>query len=63
MTQEDYAVIEAMLRFGGSFTQQLARLYQAADAVNRARLRDAFPDYWVSYRRMVTTTVPPEDLP
>jgi hypothetical protein len=63
MTNDDAEVIEAMQRFGGSFTQQLARLYQVADAVNRARLRDAFPDYWTSYRRMVTTTVPPEDVP
>lgn len=62
MTQDDYEVLGAMLRFGGSFVQQFVRLYQAADAVNRTRLRDAFPDYWETYRRLSTTEAP-EDRP
>jgi hypothetical protein len=52
---DDADIIDAMLRFGGGFIQQLARLYRQADLVNRGRLRDAFPDYWESYRQMAIT--------
>ncbi len=53
MTEEDdYGTTDAMLQFGGGFVKQLALLYRQADAANRARLRDAFPDYWKTYSQL-----------
>jgi hypothetical protein len=46
----DHAITAAMIRYGGSFCALLGRLYRAADPVNQARIRDAFPDYWAEYR-------------
>jgi hypothetical protein len=48
----EWEIKEAMRIFGGSFIQQFARLYDAADPVNQARLRAAFPDYWEQYRQI-----------
>lgn len=46
----EYEVTEAMIRFGGSFVQQLGRLFRSADEQNTARLMAAFPEYWAEYR-------------
>lgn len=47
---DDYAITDAMIRFGGGFVSGLGRLWRHADAVNKGRLKDAFPDYWTSYQ-------------
>lgn len=38
-----------MEQMGGSFAACIARAYFAADKYNRARLKAAFPDLFVSY--------------
>lgn len=52
MTDEDYAIAQAMHRYGGSFVSQLGYLYGRADPQNRARLKAAFPEYFEAYRQM-----------
>jgi hypothetical protein len=46
----DYDVIEAMVRYGGSFVRSLGQLYRQADADNQRRLREAFQEYFTEYR-------------
>lgn len=48
----DYAVIEAMLMYGGGFVRQLAKLYQHADVINQARIKTAFEREWAQYREL-----------
>ena len=50
MRDED--TIGAMMTFGGGFVEQLARLYQSADANNRARIQAAWPEYWQRYTEL-----------
>lgn len=45
----DYGVTEAMIRCGGSFVQGLGRLYRQADPSNQAKLKVAFPEYFMWY--------------
>jgi hypothetical protein len=45
----EYEITEAMVRFGGSFVVQLARLIRLADETNKRRLFEAFPDYIREY--------------
>jgi hypothetical protein len=46
---DDFAITDAMIRYGGSFVSGLGRLYRQADADNRASLKTAFPAYWKTY--------------
>ncbi len=48
----DYDITIAMLTFGGSFAENLAHTWRAADPINQARLKDAFPDYWAQYEKL-----------
>lgn len=48
----NYAIVEAMQRFGGSFAQALGYAFAKADANNFARLKSAFPDLWAEYDDM-----------
>lgn len=48
----DAEVVATMLIYGGSFITRLAACWQAADAVNRARIYAAFSDYFEEYRRI-----------
>ena len=48
----DFAVVQAMHKFGGSFVKALAQAFDAADAENIARLKMAFPEYWLEYSDM-----------
>lgn len=50
----DHAITEAMLVYGGSFVRALGAACRAADVVNLARLKLAFPDYWSEYGRIAT---------
>jgi hypothetical protein len=45
----EYEVIDTMTRLGGSFVQQLARLYSCADEHNQKRIREAFRHEWSTY--------------
>jgi hypothetical protein len=49
MDQDDYAITEAMLRYGGSFVAALAKAFRAGDRENQQRLKDTFPHYWQEY--------------
>jgi len=49
----DFEIAGAMIRFGGSFVSRLGECFRAADAVNQARLKTAFPDYWATYAELV----------
>lgn len=46
---DDVYVIMAMSKNGGGFIKALADAFRKADAFNRKRLKDAFPDYWKRY--------------
>lgn len=45
----DHDVTEAMLLFGGSFTQLLGALWRQADEQNRERIKIAWPEAWAIY--------------
>lgn len=45
----DFEITDAMIAFGGSFVSGLGRLWRQADALNKTKLQDAFPEYWQSY--------------
>lgn len=53
MNDNDYKVIEAMEKYGGSFVQALAVAYRRADPTNYAKLRATFGEYWFQYEAMV----------
>jgi hypothetical protein len=46
---DDRPIVDAMIRYGGSFVHDLGLLFLRADEDNRARLRAAFPDLWTEY--------------
>ncbi len=48
----DEEVIRTMEAYGGSFVKALAAAWRCADAQNRRRLDEAFPDYWSNYAKM-----------
>lgn len=50
MAEDDARVVQAMQQFGGSFVRALGALWPLADDENRARLKTAFPEYWITYR-------------
>jgi len=52
MNEEDYRVVEAMERYGGSFVQALALLCFRADHVNLNKIKATWPEYWLQYSEM-----------
>ena len=48
----DQEITETMITHGGGFVSGLGALYRRADVVNRAKLREAFPEYWSQYDEM-----------
>jgi hypothetical protein len=52
VNEEDTKVISAMLRYGGSFVQALAKAAQQADAENLQKIKDAFDVYWAHYKEL-----------
>lgn len=51
-TIPDEQAVQAMTQYGGSFMKQLGRLWQSADPLRRARLKEAFRDDFDRYRDM-----------
>jgi len=49
---DEVRVATAMIRHGGSFVHHLGVALTHADANNTRRIREAFPDYWETYRDM-----------
>jgi hypothetical protein len=60
MTPSDDEIVETMITHGGSFVSQLGKAWRLADVVNRHKLRDAFPEYWESYRELAALKVASE---
>lgn len=52
MNEQDYKVIEAMNKYGGSFVKVLAQLAHRADPVNLQKIKDTWPEYWSQYTKM-----------
>lgn len=52
MTDQDYKVVEAMEKYGGSFVQALAVCFRRADANNLQKLKTTFAEYWQQYTEM-----------
>lgn len=50
--ETNFWITEAMIRYGGSFVRDLARLYRQADMLNAKVLRDAFQEYWEDYDKL-----------
>jgi hypothetical protein len=53
MSVTDYEIVQAMERFGGGFVRALALAFTAADPVNTAKLKAAFPEIWAEYAEHV----------
>ena len=49
---DDFYVIRAMSRYGGSFVRQLAEAARYADDNNLARIKQTWPEYWAQYTEM-----------
>jgi len=49
---EAMKVAASMITFGGHFVRNLGEALMIADAINRARIREAFPEYWQEYKRL-----------
>jgi len=45
----DYAITEAMLRYGGGFVADLGARFRRAEDVNQAILKAAFAHVWAEY--------------
>lgn len=52
MNEEDIKIVEAMEKYGGSFVKALANAARHADHQNLGKLRQAFSEYWSTYREM-----------
>lgn len=52
MNEKDYAVVDAMQKYGGSFVKALAAAAMAADAHNLALIKMTWPEYWQQYTEM-----------
>lgn len=48
----DYEIVNAMERFGGSFAVAMAAACRRADEDNLERIKAAFPELWEEYANM-----------
>ncbi len=53
MKPEDFKILTAMEKFGGSFACSLAKTARLADLENYRRLKSAFPELWAQYALFV----------
>src|SRR5690348_12697524 len=60
MTTSEIEVINTMAEHGGSFVKALANAFLHADSENFAKLKSAFPKYWLQYADMVKTKLAQE---
>jgi len=51
-SEEDYKIVEAMEKYGGSFVKALSQCFYSADYINYKKLKDAFPNYWEQYKKI-----------
>lgn len=50
--EEAMKVAAAMITFGGHFVRNLGEALMIADPINRARIKEAFPEYWQEYKKL-----------
>ena len=53
MTTQDFRIIEAMSKYGGSFAKSIANAAKLADDNNYNTLKQAFPELWERYESFV----------
>lgn len=51
--QEDWQLIEAMEKYGGSFASSIAKACYHADGINYMRIRQAFPDLFEDAKKFL----------
>ncbi len=49
MITEDFRIIEAMSKYGGSYAKSIANAAKLADDNNYNKLKQAFPELWERY--------------
>ncbi len=54
MNEQEYAVVEQMEKYGGSFVKALAECFHRADPINFRKLKDTFQEYWQQYEKNIT---------
>jgi hypothetical protein len=52
MTEDEFRVVDAMYKYGGSFVRALSECFYRADVFNVIKLKEAFPEYWKQYDEM-----------
>lgn len=52
LTDDDFKVITAMQKYGGSFVKALADLCLVADGRNLSRIKSTWAGYWDQYTKM-----------
>jgi len=52
-TEHDYAILDAMSKYGGSFVKQLVILAYLADSENFQKLKSTFSNYWEEYENFL----------
>jgi hypothetical protein len=52
-TENEIEILKAMETYGGSFAKGIARAAFAADNINYAKLKAAFPELWERYAQFV----------
>ena len=53
MITQDFRIIEAMSKYGGSFAKAVANAAKFADDNNYNTLKQAFPELWERYESFV----------
>ncbi len=51
--QEDWELIEAMEKHGGSFASSIAKACYHADGINYMRIKNAFPDLFEDAKKFI----------
>lgn len=49
VTVDEIDILAAMKNYGGSFVQQLAKLYEYADSENRGKIQNTWHEEWSMY--------------
>jgi len=52
MNEEDYKIVEAMERYGGSFVKALANAARHADVQNLCKIKETWSCYWKQYKEL-----------
>jgi hypothetical protein len=52
MNPSEEKVVDAMLKYGGSFVKALAEAYIRGDIHNRRKIRETWSNYWEEYQKM-----------